>query len=167
MCVRVQEYTDKADVWSLGCLLYYMLELAPPFDGSNPLAVASNIVEGTYPALSCESHYTAQLTGLVARLLTTEPAQRPNIVQVRARAATARVTPSPNRFVPQLDKAAVRSQRTVPHGWTQVKLKQPVWWEHAQLAHLQSAHTHRLVRLSLWVCPSASHLWLTLPHPTG
>jgi len=92
----MQEYTDKADVWSLGCLLYYMLELTPPFDGSNPLAVASKIVEGNYPPLSCQSHYTAQLTGLVGRLLTTAPAQRPNILQVRPpRTAHRSLTASP------------------------------------------------------------------------
>eukprot|EP00959_Pyramimonas_sp_CCMP1952_P293773 6144364-Pyramimonas_sp.AAC.2 len=44
--IQHEEYTDKADVWSLGCILYYMLRLEPPFEGSNPLTVASKIVEG-------------------------------------------------------------------------------------------------------------------------
>ena len=44
-------YGAKADVWSLGCVLYHMLALAPPFRGSNPLAMAQDIVEGRYPSL--------------------------------------------------------------------------------------------------------------------
>ena len=43
---RLQEhYTEKADVWSLGCVLYHIIMLRPPFDGTNPLSVASKIVE--------------------------------------------------------------------------------------------------------------------------
>ena len=41
----------KADVWSLGCVLYHMLALRAPFDCSNPLMMASAIVEGRYPSL--------------------------------------------------------------------------------------------------------------------
>jgi serine/threonine protein kinase len=43
-----EEYTEKADVWSLGCVLYHCMCLRPPFEGSNPLSVASKIVEGAY-----------------------------------------------------------------------------------------------------------------------
>ena len=44
-------YSAKADVWSLGCVLYHMLALRAPFDCSNPLMMASAIVEGRYPSL--------------------------------------------------------------------------------------------------------------------
>jgi serine/threonine protein kinase len=43
-----EQYSEKADVWSLGCVLYHCMELRPPFDGGNPLAVAGKIVEGSY-----------------------------------------------------------------------------------------------------------------------
>jgi NIMA (never in mitosis gene a)-related kinase len=43
-----EPYGDKVDVWSLGCILYYMLALHPPFEGPNPLVIASAIVEGRY-----------------------------------------------------------------------------------------------------------------------
>lgn len=35
-------------MWSLGCVLYHCMTLKPPFDGTNPLSVASKIVEGSY-----------------------------------------------------------------------------------------------------------------------
>jgi NIMA (never in mitosis gene a)-related kinase len=41
-------YTAKADVWSLGCILYQMVALTPPFHGNNPLQIAQQIVEGHY-----------------------------------------------------------------------------------------------------------------------
>lgn len=35
-------------MWSLGCVVYHMMMLRAPFDGTNPLSVASKIVEGSY-----------------------------------------------------------------------------------------------------------------------
>ena len=46
-----EPYGPKADVWSLGCVLYHMLALRAPFDCSNMLMMASAIVEGRYPSL--------------------------------------------------------------------------------------------------------------------
>eukprot|EP00397_Hematodinium_sp_SG-2012_P015384 GEMP01015664.1.p1 GENE.GEMP01015664.1~~GEMP01015664.1.p1 ORF type:complete len:650 (+),score=142.59 GEMP01015664.1:60-2009(+) len=40
-----QPYTHKADIWSLGCLLYKMAVMEDPFSGSNPFVVARRIVE--------------------------------------------------------------------------------------------------------------------------
>ena len=46
--VQHESYSDKADIWSLGCILYQMASLKPPFEGGNPLVVANKIVEGSY-----------------------------------------------------------------------------------------------------------------------
>ncbi len=76
----VQEpYSEKADVWSLGCVLYHCLMLRPPFDGTNPLSVAHKIVEGSYdppadpPQGSGAPPYSATLKRLVGTLMTVDP----------------------------------------------------------------------------------------------
>lgn len=43
--IQSKPYNDKSDIWSVGCLLYQMAVLAPPFHTTNMLALAKNIVE--------------------------------------------------------------------------------------------------------------------------
>lgn len=41
--VENKPYTDKADIWALGCLGYEMISLHPPFSGNNPLQLAKKV----------------------------------------------------------------------------------------------------------------------------
>ena len=42
--VQRQDYNEKADIWSLGCILHELMCLKPAFSGNNPLLLAKIIV---------------------------------------------------------------------------------------------------------------------------
>lgn len=46
--VKNEPYGEKADVWAIGCILYQMCTLKPPFYFNNMLSLAKKIVEGDY-----------------------------------------------------------------------------------------------------------------------
>lgn len=46
--VSNQNYSAKADIWSLGCVIYEIMKLKPPFSGTNPLMLAKVIVDTPY-----------------------------------------------------------------------------------------------------------------------
>uniref|UniRef100_A0A3Q3VN20 Protein kinase domain-containing protein n=1 Tax=Mola mola TaxID=94237 RepID=A0A3Q3VN20_MOLML len=76
------EEREKANVWALGCILYQMATLQPPFYSSNMLSLASQIVEAIYELLEkgvfSESHRRDQMVIPHAE-------QRPDIVAVSSR----------------------------------------------------------------------------------
>jgi serine/threonine protein kinase len=81
--IQHQTYTDKADVWSFGCIVFEMATLRAPFVGTNPLAVAQRIVSGRYDAVDA-SRYSALLVDLIAKLLIVSLDDRPSISEVNA-----------------------------------------------------------------------------------
>ena len=44
--VILGEYDEKVDIWSVGVLIYYMLNGVPPFQGRNPRELYENIIHG-------------------------------------------------------------------------------------------------------------------------
>ena len=52
--VNNQQYTDKSDIWSFGCIIYELISSTPPFSGDNLLTVASNIASLNYKKLTNE-----------------------------------------------------------------------------------------------------------------
>jgi len=75
--IQHEQYGEKADIWSLGCILYQTAMLRPPFEGGNPLVVATAIVEGTYKPIS--GPFEPLLVEVVSKLLCVEPKERPDI----------------------------------------------------------------------------------------
>ena len=73
--VQDTPYTDKADVWALGCILYEMCMLQPPFaNKGNILQVGQDIVHAKYdpipecdPSAGNEKGYSIEIIKVVQR----------------------------------------------------------------------------------------------------
>ena len=54
--VNNQRYDERSDIWSVGCIIYELASLSPPFDAANQLALAVKINSGKIGKLpSCFS----------------------------------------------------------------------------------------------------------------
>jgi tetratricopeptide (TPR) repeat protein len=69
----------RADVFSLGCVLFQCLTGVPPFDGDTAAAILAKILFGTPPRVSeLWPDVPEDLDALVAQMLSSDPAQRPS-----------------------------------------------------------------------------------------
>ena len=46
-----QPYDGKSDIWSMGCLLYEMCALVPPFRADDMQGLYKKVVKGKYPRI--------------------------------------------------------------------------------------------------------------------
>lgn len=76
--VQHEQYSDKADLWSMGCILYHLVMLKPPFNDDNPLVLANNIVEANFEPLYPEMHCSERLVNVIHALLSPSPDERPS-----------------------------------------------------------------------------------------
>ncbi|XP_042334466.1 serine/threonine-protein kinase Nek3-like isoform X2 [Sceloporus undulatus] len=68
-------YSSKADVWALGCVLFEMCALQPPFQALSLLGLFAKIVKGRQgPVPKC---YSIPLHGLICAILQKDPEERP------------------------------------------------------------------------------------------
>eukprot|EP00928_Gymnodinium_smaydae_P032117 TRINITY_DN23345_c0_g1_i1.p1 TRINITY_DN23345_c0_g1~~TRINITY_DN23345_c0_g1_i1.p1 ORF type:complete len:1056 (+),score=200.20 TRINITY_DN23345_c0_g1_i1:415-3168(+) len=107
--VQQQPYTNKTDVWALGCILYKLATLRDPFQGGNPLAVARKIVECDYERLDPARH-SRMLVTTIGRCLTVEPEARPDIEEV-----VRLITPALVRQLENSERAAASGHREQRH----------------------------------------------------
>ena len=73
---REQPYDLKSDMWSLGCVLYEMIMLKPPFRAQSMKDLYKKVLRGNYPKIS--SNYSVGLSRTVNRLIQVQPKARPS-----------------------------------------------------------------------------------------
>ncbi|EAY14670.1 CAMK family protein kinase [Trichomonas vaginalis G3] len=75
-----EQYNTKADMWSLGCILYEMCALEKPFTGENQKELFDKILAGHHKEIP--SMYSNDLRHLVDGLLSMDPSFRPTSAQI-------------------------------------------------------------------------------------
>ena len=69
-------YSSKCDLWSLGCVIYELTALKPPFLARNMNELYSKVTKGKYPAIP--THYSKELAQMIGYCLSVDPHLRPS-----------------------------------------------------------------------------------------
>uniref|UniRef100_A0A452HS05 Serine/threonine-protein kinase Nek2 n=1 Tax=Gopherus agassizii TaxID=38772 RepID=A0A452HS05_9SAUR len=73
-------YNEKSDIWSLGCLLYELCALSPPFTAYNQKELAEKIKEGKFRRIPYR--YSDQLNELLKKMLNLKDYCRPSVEEI-------------------------------------------------------------------------------------
>lgn len=68
-------YDSSCDIWSLGCMIYELCALRPPFLGNDLPGLKRSILSGRYPPISTK--YSSELQKVIGQMLNLNPRQRP------------------------------------------------------------------------------------------
>lgn len=71
-----QAYDSKSDIWSLGCVMYEMITLYPPFRAEDMEGLYKKIIRGSYARIPAQ--YSQDLSNMIRALLQTDPNLRPS-----------------------------------------------------------------------------------------
>jgi NIMA (never in mitosis gene a)-related kinase len=73
-------YNNKSDIWSLGCVLYEMCALRPPFMAKDMQQLYKRVTEGRFTALG--HPYSKDLDHIVKLCLQVKPDLRPTCAEL-------------------------------------------------------------------------------------
>lgn len=70
-----QPYDSKSDLWSMGCVLYEIVALQPPFRADDMDGLYKKVLKGSYPKIPPQ--YSDDLNKMLRKLISVNPNQRP------------------------------------------------------------------------------------------
>ena len=73
-------YDSKCDIWSLGCVIYEMAALHPPFRANNLKELYTKIQRGIFQRIP--TFYSEDLCEIINLCLKVNPTSRPNAVAI-------------------------------------------------------------------------------------
>lgn len=107
--VKGEPYSQAADSWAIGCILYELMSLTPPWMAQLGHRDAADGVAGVMRVISAQrlntdrarAHYSMELCALLSALVTRDPSKRPSCASVlswpvmRRHLSANRVPPAP------------------------------------------------------------------------
>ena len=75
-----QPYDSKSDIWSLGCVIYEICALVPPFRADDMNGLFKRVLKGSYTQIP--NHYSMELRSVIKSMIQVNPASRPNTEQI-------------------------------------------------------------------------------------
>jgi hypothetical protein len=74
--VSDMSYTHKSDIWSLGCIIYELCQLSPPFNAKTQWSLIDKIKQGSYAPIP--KQYSPELRHVIDMCLQVNPLKRPD-----------------------------------------------------------------------------------------
>lgn len=85
-------YDNRSDIWSLGCVIYEMCSLQPPFRANDMKGLCRKVCEGRIPPLPIQ--YSKDIMHVIKLCLQLDPKQRPTCSNLLSRQQLLKNTPS-------------------------------------------------------------------------